>query len=210
MNLRHAVVTTVVRDDLKDGGAAHIAKTIRAIHEINPGTTVEILVSDFSRDRDAIRTALDARPEVFCHNIETVERLYPRVRDRRFSYTGALSVLRMASEESHGAIVKSALMVGHGETPAEVESTLRDLREAGCEAVCVGQYLRPSGKQIAVAEFVRPDRFARYEALAYELGFEFAVAGPFVRSSYRSEALLETPFAQRRLGLRPSVVALGQ
>ncbi len=201
MQLRHAVVTTVVRDDLADGGASHIAQTIRAIHDLNPGTTVEILVSDFSGDRAAVRTVLDASPEVFCHNIETVERLYSRVRDRRFEYRSALGVLRMAAEESDGAIVKSALMVGHGETAAEVEATLRDLRDAGCEAVCIGQYLRPSGKQIEVNEFVHPDRFKEYEAAAYALGFEFAVAGPFVRSSYRSEALLDTPFAQRRLGL---------
>ncbi len=202
MGLRHAVVTTVVRDDLPDGGAAHIADTIRAIHAANPGTTVEILVSDFSRDRDAIRTVLDARPEVFCHNIETVERLYPRIRDRRFTYRGALGVLRMAAEESDTAIVKSALMVGHGETRDDVKVTLRDLRDAGCDAVCIGQYLRPTGRQVVVTEFVHPDQFAEYEALAYGLGFEFAVAGPFVRSSYLSEALLDTPFARERLAGR--------
>jgi lipoic acid synthetase len=200
MGLRHAVVTTVVRDDLADGGAAHIAATIRAIHERNPGTTVEILVSDFSGDRDAIRTVLDARPEVFCHNIETVERLYPRVRDRRFSYPGALRALRMAARESGRAIVKSALMVGHGESAGEVRATLRDLRDAGCDAVCIGQYLRPSKKQVPVAEFVEPGRFAEYEAHARAIGFGFAVAGPFVRSSYRSEALLDTPLARSRLG----------
>jgi len=207
MGLRHAVVTTVVRDDLADGGAAHIAETIRTIRARNPGTTVEILVSDFSGDRTAIRTVLDARPEVFCHNIETVERLYPRIRDRRFSYRGALGVLRMAAEESEGSIVKSALMVGHGETPDDVEATLRDLLGAGCDAVCIGQYLRPSRQQAEVREFIHPDRFNEYESLAYEIGFEFAVAGPFVRSSYRSEALLETPFARRRLGLDLSAAA---
>jgi lipoic acid synthetase len=202
MGLRHAVVTTVVRDDLPDGGAAHIAQTIRSIHTVNTGTTVEILVSDFSGDCAAIRAVLDARPEVFCHNIETVERLYPRVRDRRFSYDGALGVLRTAAEESDGAIIKSALMVGHGETQNEVESTLRDLRDAGCEAVCIGQYLRPSARQAEVTEFIHPGRFAEYETLAYALGFEFAVAGPFVRSSYRSEELLDTTFAKTRLGRR--------
>jgi lipoic acid synthetase len=202
MGLRHAVVTTVVRDDLPDGGASQIAETIHAIHRFNPGTTVEILVSDFSGDPEAIQTVLDAGPEVFCHNIETVERLYSRVRDRRFRYRGALGVLRMAGQGARHAIIKSALMVGHGESPGEVEATLRDLREAGCEAVCVGQYLRPSRMQVPVTEFVEPVQFARYEALAYELGFAFAVAGPFVRSSYRSEALLDTPFARDRLGRR--------
>jgi lipoic acid synthetase len=200
MGLRHAVVTTVVRDDLPDGGAAHIAATIRAIHARTPGVTVEILVSDFGGDRPAIRTVLDARPEIFCHNIESVERLYPKVRDRRFDYRRALGVLSMAAEESPRAIVKSALMVGHGETPDEVAATLHDLHAAGCEAVCIGQYLRPSPKQAEVAEFVPPGRFAAYEALAREIGFAFAVAGPFVRSSYRSEEILDTDLARRKFG----------
>jgi lipoic acid synthetase len=170
---------------------------------------VEILVSDFSSDRAAIRTVLDARPEVFCHNIETVERLYPKIRDRRFDYRSALGVLRIAREESPAAIVKSAFMVGHGETPEEVTATLRDLRDAGCEAVCIGQYLRPSRTQAAVTDFIHPDRFKEFEAIAYELGFAFAVAGPFVRSSYRSEELLQTPFARERLG-RDFPAAAGQ
>jgi len=202
MGLRHAVVTTVVRDDLPDGGAAHIAATVRAIHAHNPGTSVEILVSDFSGDRPAIRTVLDAAPEVFCHNIETVERLYPKVRDRRFDYRRALGVLTMAAEESPRAIVKSALMVGHGESSDDVLATLHDLREAGCEAVCIGQYLRPTLKQAEVAEYVHPDRFHEYEAAAYDIGFAFAVAGPFVRSSYRSEEILESDLARQKFGAR--------
>ncbi len=200
MGLRHAVVTTVVRDDLPDGGAAHIAATIRAIHVHNPGTSVEILVSDFSGDRPAIRTVLDAAPEVFCHNIETVERLYPKVRDRRFEYRRALGVLTIAAAESPRAVIKSALMVGHGETAEEVSATLRDLRSAGCEAVCIGQYLRPTPRQAEVVEFIHPDRFREYEAAAYEIGFAFAVAGPFVRSSYRSEEILDSELARRKFG----------
>lgn len=206
MGLRHAVVTTVVRDDLSDGGAAHIAETIRAIHEHNPETTVEILVSDFSNERRDIRTVLDAEPEIFCHNVETVERLYPRIRDRRFTYEGALNVLCIAKEEAPQSIIKSALMVGHGETPADVEATLRDLREAGCEVVCIGQYLRPSQREAEVTEFVHPDQFRAYEDLAYDLGFAFAVSAPFVRSSYRSEEVLDTEFARQRLGNRPQAV----
>jgi len=202
MGLKHAVVTTVVRDDLADGGASHIADTIRAIHRRNAGTTVEILVSDFSGDRPAIRTVLDARPEIFCHNIETVQRLYPKIRDRRFTYRQALGVLEMAGGEADHAIIKSALMVGHGETPDEVRATLRDLREAGCEVVGIGQYLRPSQREAEVKEYVPPEQFEEYERMAYDLGFEFAVAGPFVRSSYRSEAVLDTEFARRRLGAR--------
>lgn len=207
MGLKHAVVTTVVRDDLPDGGATHIAATIRAIHVHNPGTSVEILVSDFSGDRPAIRTVLGAAPEVFCHNIETVERLYPKIRDRRFEYRRALGVLAMAAAESPRVVIKSALMVGHGETPDDVAATLRDLREAGCEAICIGQYLRPTLKQAGVVEFVHPDRFREYEALAYEIGFEFAVAGPFVRSSYRSEEILESSLARRKFALPVSAAA---
>lgn len=200
MGLKHAVVTTVVRDDLPDGGAAHIAETVRRIHRHNPGTSVEVLVSDYHGDPEIIRTILDAGPEVFGHNIETVRRLYPKVRDRRFAYDNALEALRIASAHPGRPIVKSALMTGHGETAEEVRETLIDLREAGCEVVCIGQYLRPSPRQAPVVEFVHPDRFRAYEAMAYELGFAFAAAGPFVRSSYRSEEVLEQPFAQKRLG----------
>ena len=199
MGLKHTVVTTVVRDDLPDGGTGHIAETIRAIRRESPGTTIEILVSDYRADAAAIKTIVDAGPEVFSHNIETVERLYPVVRDRRFTYAGSLKVLELARAASDGVIVKSAMMVGHGETDADVEQTLRDLYAAGCEAVCIGQYLRPSLKQREVESYVPPERFEAYEALAYEIGFGFAVAGPFVRSSYKSEAVLEAPFARARL-----------
>lgn len=206
MQLKHAVVTTVVRDDLADGGAKHIADTIRAIHRVNPGTTVEILVSNFAGDREAIETVLEADPEIFCHNIETVERLYSKIRDRRFSYESALSVLTMARELSPRSIVKSALMLGLGESEDDVKATLSDLREAGCEAVCIGQYLRPTTQQAEVHSYIHPDQFAAYEKLAYEMGFSYAVCGPFVRSSYRSEAVLDTDFARERFGLDATTV----
>ncbi|MCH8203611.1 MAG: lipoyl synthase [Candidatus Hydrogenedentes bacterium] len=202
MELKHAVITTVARDDLPDGGALHIAETIEAVHALNPGTTVEILVSDFQRDPAALRTVLDAEPEVFCHNIETVERLYPSIRDRRFTYRGALDLLSMARDHSPQTIIKSALMAGLGETSGEVERTLRDLVETGCEVVGIGQYLQPTQRQAEVHEFVRPEQFEAYEKLAYDLGFKFAAAGPFVRSSYRSEEVLQTEFAQQRLAAR--------
>ncbi len=201
MGLKHAVVTTVVRDDLRDGGAEHIAQTIRAIHRHNPDTTVEILVSDFLGDADALRVVLEAEPEVFCHNIETVRRLYPKIRDRRFSYDATLACLRDARDYGPRHIVKSALMVGHGEGDADVSECLDDLRNAGVEAVCIGQYLRPTRQQREVTEFVHPDRFEQYEEMAYAIGFEYVVSGPFVRSSYRSERILEQPFARLRLGL---------
>lgn len=201
MKLRHAVVTTVVRDDMPDGGAAHIAETIREIHAQNPGTTVEILVSDFRGDRDAIEMVLAADPEVFCHNIETVQRLYPKIRDRRFTYDSALNILRIAREQSPRSIIKSAFMLGLGETQDEIKATLGDLLDAGCEAVCIGQYLQPSQQQSDVQEYIHPDQFNAYQEMAYTMGFQFAVCGPFVRSSYRSEAILESEFAKARLGL---------
>ncbi len=190
MGVKHLVITSVTRDDLPDGGAAHIAAAIRAVKEAAPGVTIEALVQDFGGDRDAIGAVVAAGPEVFSHNIETVERLHPLMRDRRFSYAGSLAVLRTARELAAG-FVKSSFMLGCGETEAEVRATLEDLRGAGCDAVAMGQYLRPGRKNGEVADFVTPDQFRSYEQMAYDTGFTFAVAGPFVRSSYRSEALLE-------------------
>jgi len=197
--LKHTVLTSVTRDDLPDGGAAHIAATIRAIKEVNPGTTVEVLVQDFNGDRAAIRTVLDERPEIFSHNIETVASLHPKMRDRRFTYAGSLDVVRMAREMITGGFVKSAFMLGCGEDLEEARQTLRDLHEAGCEAVSIGQYLQPTPKHHDVVRFVTPEEFQVLEDYAYALGFAFAVAGPFVRSSYRSEQLLESPAGQARL-----------
>lgn len=198
LGLRHMVITSVTRDDLPDQGAGHIAKVVRAVKAALPRTTLEVLVQDFGRDARSIRTVVEAGPDVFSHNIETVERLFPTLRDRRFTYAGSLECLRIAREMGPDTIIKSALMVGCGETAADVEAALGDLLEAGAEAVSIGQYLRPTPKHYPVAEFVTPERFAEYEAMAYRLGFAFAVAGPFVRSSYKSEAVLEAPMIQAR------------
>jgi lipoic acid synthetase len=198
MGLRHAVITSVTRDDLSDGGASHFAATIRAIRERNPDTTIEVLTPDFQGNRDSIMTVLEAGPAVFSHNIETVERLYPVLRSRQCGYDTAVGVLRVAAESALGVIVKSALMVGHGETEDEVRMTLEDLLAAGCEAVSIGQYLRPTRKQKEVVEYVSPGQFRVYEEMAYSMGFSFAVAGPFVRSSYRSGEMMREPFARRR------------
>lgn len=199
LGLKHAVLTSVTRDDLPDGGAEHIALSIRAIKAVSPETTVEVLVQDFNGDIGAIRSVTEARPEIFSHNIETVERLHPAMRDRRFSYAGSLEVLRTAAELMHTGFVKSALMLGCGETPEEIRQTLRDLHAAGCEAVSIGQYLQPTRKHQEVERFVSPPEFAEHEAYAREIGFAFAVAGPFVRSSYRSEDLLASPAGVQRL-----------
>ena len=192
LGLAHLVITSVTRDDLPDGGAAHIASTIRAVRVQSPCTKIEALVPDFQGERAAVELVLAAEPEVFGHNIEMIARLYPLLRDARHSYKRSLEVLRIAAEQAkrHGRpVVKSALMVGLGETDDEVADTLKDLREAGCAAVSIGQYLRPSRQQHEVARFVAPERFAAYERLAYELGFAHATAGPFVRSSYHSDEL---------------------
>ena len=190
LDIAHAVITMVTRDDLPDGGAEHMARTVAAIRVTNPGTTIEVLVSDFEGAREAILAVLRAGPEVFGHNIETVERLYPVLRDARYDYGRSLEVLRFAADQDGRAIIKSAFMVGHGETEHEVRQTLEDLHSAGCAAVAIGQYLRPTGDQPAVVEFVPPEQFEVYERLAYEVGFAFAATGPFVRSSYRSEEVL--------------------
>ena len=190
LDLAHAVITSPTRDDLADGGAGHFAETISAIRGRRPATTIEVLVPDFQNDSGAIAAVVDARPDVFGHNIETVERLHPILRDGRYSYRRSLGVLRTAAGLEKGVIIKSALMVGHGETAEEVRATLADLLEAKCEAVSIGQYLRPSKLERPVDEYVTPEQFAAYEAMAYELGFGFAVAGPFVRSSYHSEEAL--------------------
>ncbi|MCP4644742.1 MAG: lipoyl synthase [bacterium] len=198
MQLRHAVITSVTRDDLPDGGAAQFAATVRAIRDVNADTTVELLTPDFDARRDDIETVIAAEPNVFGHNIETVRRLYPELRACRATYGTALDVLRIAAEHAPPVVVKSALMVGHGETEDEVVQTLRDLLDAGCEVVSIGQYLRPTKDQREVREFVHPDQFKAYEETAYALGFAFVVAGPFVRSSYRSEELMRQPFVRGR------------
>lgn len=198
MGLRHAVITSVTRDDLPDGGAGHIAETVNTVRALNPNTTIEVLVPDFVGDNVAVETVLASQPDVFGHNIETVERLYPSVRGKRCTYRTALSVLKMAAEWEPRTIVKSAFMLGHGETEDEIKQTLHDLLEAGCEAVCMGQYLRPTLKQREVEGFVTPEKFKEYEEYAYAIGFGFAVAGPFVRSSYRSEELMEADFVRVR------------
>lgn len=191
LGIRHAVITSVTRDDLPDGGAAHFAAVIRAIRDRRPRVSVEVLTPDFGGDAEAVRTVAEAAPEVFGHNVETVPRLHHLLRDPRASYERSLKVLRRARAFLPGTCyVKSGLMAGCGETEAEVDEVLRNLHAAGCDAVTIGQYLKPRGGRADVAEFITPEQFARYEATAYALGFRFAMAGPLVRSSYHAEALL--------------------
>lgn len=189
LGLRHVVVTSVTRDDLPDGGAGQFAATIRAVHRRLPGVSVEVLVPDFGGSLAALETVLEAGPEVLNHNVETVPRLYPRVRPGA-SYRRSLGVLAWSKAQAPKVVTKSGLMLGLGERVAEVIEVLRDLRQAGCEIVTLGQYLQPTDRQLPVVRYVPPVEFAWYEGKAREMGFRGAVAGPLVRSSYRAEGLL--------------------
>ena len=194
LGLRHVVVTSVTRDDLPDGGAAHFAAAVRAIREQSPGTTVELLIPDLKGDEAALRTVVQAGPDILGHNIETVPRLYAAVRPLA-DYRRSLAVLENVKKAAPGILTKSSLMAGLGETPDEVAAVLRDLRLAGCDILTVGQYLAPSRQHYPVAEYVPPAVFDRYRALGYSLGFRFVASAPLVRSSYH---------ADEAVGKRPS------
>jgi len=191
LGLRHVVVTSVTRDDLPDGGAAHFAATVAAVRERLPGATVEVLTPDFRGDRAAVQAVAAARPEVFNHNVETVPRLYPEVRPQA-DYQRSLRVLQWArvacraQEASPGLVTKSGLMVGLGETGEEVAAVLSDLRGAGVDAVTIGQYLQPTREHYPVAEYVRPEVFQDYQRAALAMGFSHVLSGPLVRSSYHA------------------------
>ncbi|MEM4389239.1 MAG: lipoyl synthase [Candidatus Micrarchaeia archaeon] len=185
MGLRYVVLTSVCRDDLPDGGAAHFAACIRALKE--SGFLVEALIPDFGGEESRLRAVFDALPDVLAHNIETVERLTPHVRDRRASYHQSLQVLARAKRA--GLITKSSLMLGLGEREEEVLRAMDDLRAVGCDILTIGQYLQPTPAHLPVAEFIHPDVFARYRDIALAKGFRFVASGPFVRSSYRAGEL---------------------
>lgn len=185
LGLRHAVVTSVTRDDLPDGGAGQFAAVVGALRENFPGLVVEVLTPDFGGSDGALRTVVSAGPHIFNHNLETVPRLYPLVRPQAV-YGRSLKVIRRAREM--GAVhTKSGMMVGLGEDEAEVYSVMKDLREAGCDLLTIGQYLRPMKENLEVAEYVRPEVFDRYRDSALKLGFASVASAPFVRSSYNAE-----------------------
>jgi lipoic acid synthetase len=187
MGLRHVVITAVARDDLADGGADHFRRTIQAVRNLNPQTVIEVLTPDFNDRDDAIEAVLKAAPHIFNHNLETVRRLTPAVRSRA-TYDRSLSVLRKVKERSGGAIyTKSGLMLGLGETEAELFEALADLRAVNCDILTLGQYLQPTLKHLPVAEYVSPERFAAYGARARAMGFVHVASGPRVRSSYHAE-----------------------
>ncbi|MBI3087586.1 MAG: lipoyl synthase [Candidatus Omnitrophica bacterium] len=192
LELKHVVITSVARDDLRDEGAGQFVRVIEAVRGGNPGVTVEVLVPDFHGRPELIAQVMAAHPEVFAHNLETVERLTPRVRIQA-QYRRSLDVLRLAgSMAGPRTLIKSSVMLGLGETGEEVQQAFRDLLDAGCTHVTLGQYLQPSPAQLPVVDYLSPERFAEYERLAYAAGFRWVMAGPFVRSSYHAiEALSE-------------------
>ncbi|MEN3045585.1 MAG: lipoyl synthase [Candidatus Hydrothermales bacterium] len=187
-DLKYVVLTSVDRDDLPDGGAEHFAKTISHIKKLNPNTYVEALIPDFQGNLNSLKTVLDSEPDVLAHNVETVERLTPIVRDKRANYWQSIKILEEAKKYKPNIYTKSGLMVGLSETEEEVIKTLRDLRNAGVDIVTIGQYLRPSSdkKFLEVKEYVHPDKFNFYREKALELGFIYCAAGPLVRSSYKA------------------------
>jgi len=186
VGLKYVVLTMVDRDDLLDGGADHVGRTVRNLHRLQPELLVETLVGDFGGRRRDIAKMIDAEPDVFAHNIEVPRRLTPFIRDARCDYDLSLGVLQKAKELAPARFVKSSIMVGMGETDDEVVETMKDLKSAGVDIVTLGQYLRPTAKHAAVDRFVHPDVFAEYERKGYELGFEFVASGPLVRSSYHA------------------------
>ena len=186
MGLTYVVITSVDRDDLLDGGAAHFARTIRLVKERNPDLLVEVLIPDFQNDLDALRVVADAHPDVIGHNIETTFSLTSLVRDPRAGYWQSLSVLRNIKKISPTSYTKSSIMVGLGESEEEVHQAMTHLRMAEVDFLTVGQYLRPSPRHLPVVEFVKPEQFRRYEAMGKELGFRYVASGPLVRSSYRA------------------------
>lgn len=187
MRLRHVVITSVARDDLPDGGAAHFARTVAALRGLDSGLTIEVLTPDFNESELAMDTVLAAGPHVFNHNLETVRRLTSAVRSRA-TYDRSLNVLRLAKARgARGLCTKSGLMLGLGETEDEVLEALRDLRAVGCDRVTLGQYLQPTRAHLPVVEFVTPERFAEFDRQARALGFLHVSCGPRVRSSYNAD-----------------------
>jgi lipoic acid synthetase len=196
LGLKHVVVTSVARDDLKDQGAEQFAKTIKSLHKELPFVIVEVLTPDFKGDEACIRTVCEAGPEIYNHNIETVERLHTIVRPQA-KYDRTLGVLTKVKEIDPNIYTKSGIMLGLGETKDEVIQTLEDLRAIGVDAITIGQYLRPTMKHLPVVEYIHPDVFKEYEAIGADLGFVFVASGPFIRSSYNAIAFSEKVMAER-------------
>jgi lipoic acid synthetase len=185
MRLKHIVITAVARDDLADGGAEHFAQTIRAVRALDPEIVIEVLTPDFNGKEPALASVAAAQPDIFNHNLETVERLTPFVRSRA-KYRLSLSVLRRMKEVDPAVVTKSGLMLGLGETETELFQAMDDLRDARVQVLTLGQYLRPTPQHLPVVEYVRPETFAFYKEVAERKGFGYVASGPLVRSSYHA------------------------
>jgi len=200
LGLRHVVITAVARDDLPDQGAGHFARCVRAVRRRLPAATIEVLPADFQGRSECVGLLADARPDVYNHNLETVERLTPVIRPQG-KYGRSLEVLRLVKRRAPDMLTKSGLMVGLGESRAELYQAFGDLRDAGCDILTIGQYLQPSPRHAAVVRFVPPDEFQEMDAEARALGFLSVAAGPFVRSSYNADVVFAESARRRgRLG----------
>jgi lipoic acid synthetase len=207
LNLQHAVITGVNRDDKSDGGAEHWAETIRAVRALNPNCKVEVLIPDFEGNDEALEVVLDAEPDVLNHNTETVPRLYARVRPHAKYHEWTMKLLARAAErrdrENRGMLTKSGVMVGLGETSEEIVRTMRDLRAVDCDVLTIGQYLQPAERRLPVEKYYTPAEFAEFKRAGLEMGFRYVESGPLVRSSYHAHehkpenarAVLQLPLA---------------
>ncbi len=196
LGLKHTVITSPSRDDLPDGGASFFAMTTKEIKRINPETTVEVLIPDFKGEIDALRKVIDSGIDVLSHNVETIPRLYPRVRPKAL-YSRSLNLLKEASTYSSSLPIKSGLMLGLGEKKEEVLDVMKDLRRVNCNILTIGQYLRPSGKELPVERYVPPEEFQEFKVLGEKMGFDFVASAPLVRSSYRAKEALSN-FRKKR------------
>ncbi len=190
LNLKHVVVTSVTRDDLKDGGASHFAEVINEIRRRNNEVKIEVLIPDFKGNLEALNKVVNAKPDIIGHNVETIPRLYSEIRSMA-DYGRSLALLKNSKSADKNIFTKSSVMLGLGETEDEIISVFKDLRQVDCDFLTVGQYLAPSKLHYPVQEYIHPDQFERYKKIGYDLGFKFVASGPFVRSSYHADEALE-------------------
>ncbi len=186
MGLDYVVLTSVDRDDLPDEGSGHFAETIELIKMLDPDLIVEVLTPDFKGNKDFVKKIVDSKPDVFAHNIETVKRLTPAVRDPRAGYQQSMDVLKMVKDIDPKRYTKSSIMLGLGETDAEVQECLEDLRSVGCDVITFGQYLQPQKRHLQVQNYITPEKFKQWQTVAEQMGFLYVASGPLVRSSYRA------------------------
>ncbi|WP_411679926.1 lipoyl synthase [Clostridium thailandense] len=190
LNLKHSVITSVTRDDLEDGGAAHFAEVVKEIRKLNDGVTIEVLIPDFKGDKQSLKKVVDVKPDIINHNVETAPSLYKEVRPMAI-YERSLELLANIKNMDNSILTKSGFMLGLGETEDDIIGVLKDLREVKCDIVTIGQYLAPSSKHHQVIEYVHPNSFEKYRIMALDMGFKYVSSGPLVRSSYYAEEVFK-------------------